>query len=331
MLIILSGCETINKKFLSRKIISTLNQFKVDQYKIDFTKNPFEVYNDANELMYKTHGGEVLSTKDMSENIVATVGSEPGVDTLASEETVQIIDTLYDTIFNKTVAENHFRNNFLDLLFDHGVTTEVQFHIGTPNLLVHYPSDYKDVLNNYNNRKFENFVVTGSFSKGFIDQARKDLGEENVLALNIIRHPSVCFLIHEKNAEHYSAYPDFSVEQDLKKLELSIVNAANLKRFADVVTIKFEDIIQAGKFTVNSAEIDLPAGYDSHNGLLTQWENNNVIPMGINTAEDVDQFNETFTHFDSTRPEPFPMMPDNIFEALGYTPLSYDEIVKSAG
>ena len=45
MLIIVCGSEGIHKKFLARKVIAAVNNFKVKNYSIDFNCYPFKVYD----------------------------------------------------------------------------------------------------------------------------------------------------------------------------------------------------------------------------------------------------------------------------------------------
>ena len=319
MLVILSGVETIHKKFFARKIIAALNKFNIDGYDIDFTKDPFEVGDKDGKLIYRPGSDTVEGVN----HLLVDLDNDGKLDEVGYN-TFVAINTFFEQVFLDGVRDNHFAFTFTDLPYDYGVSNELVFN--TPEGGYVHPHGYDDLLNNYKNRKTEYFVVTGSFSKGFIDSVKKDIGAENVLAVNITRNPSVCCLLHKKPEAYYIKNTTYTDEFDDNKLSVSIVNSANLKRFDDVVTLRFEDMINEGKFTLNGVEIDLPDGYDDYNGLITLWEQENIVPDELVGPDVIESFNARFLDLHKTDSEDS-RFPSNVFADLDYTPLTKDQII----
>jgi hypothetical protein len=354
MLIVLSGCETIHKKFFGRKIVGTLNKFYVDGHAVDFANDNFEVTDSTGALIHRASDGTVEGINDLIINQVDGSLNQEGHDTLMK------IVKLHEDLLLTGSRNNHFGSAFLNLWYDYGIFKTPEDYARNSAGFLH-PHTYADVLNNYRNRTYENFVITGIFSRYFIDSLKADLGADNVKVINIVRNPSVCFLLNEKSAEYYSVpHPtNFRTPvMDHKKLLWSIWNAHNLSRFDDVTTLKFEDIIKNGSFTVNGVSIGVPAGYDNHNKWLTVWEKDNIIKEKTVLPASVLEFNKFLTDFapykidheftdlypnvtsradfiqlinrirdTSLTADAMDTIPVDMFTALGYTPLAYNNIV----
>jgi hypothetical protein len=165
----------------------------------------------------------------------------------------------------------------------------------------------------------------------------------------------VCCLLNEKSADYYETpEKEITPEIDATKLRQSLANSAILAKSPDIITLKFEDIIRDGKFTVNGIEIKAPVGYDMFNEYLTRWEHENIVPLKIVSEETLNAFNTEMQHFasgksavlteeDATMTNAFraiPIslgeikiqfaknMPENLFDALGYDPLTIEEITE---
>lgn len=349
MLVILSGVETIHKKFFARKIIAALNRFVVDGYTVDFSIEPFTVTDPTGKVVYSPAIGDQPHTNELLIDV-----DNDGVIDPEGNATFEKILELNDSLFLTGGRNNHFSNFFIDIAHDFGITENVDYGSNTPKIPLLHPHSYADILANYENRLGDVHVITGIFSKGFIDSIRTDIGAENVTVINIIRNPSTCILLNRKDDAYY-ANPEKNrtPELDARKLVYSLANAAVLANFDDITTIRFEDIITDGKFTVNGVEVKVPAGYDNFNSILTQWEHNNLIPLEIISAETLEAISielqhyasghvsslteEIVTYINSLRATPATMseiksimstnMPENLFTALGYEPLTYDDIV----
>jgi hypothetical protein len=349
MLVILSGVETIHKKFFARKISAALNTFTVDGHMVDFSIEPFKVTDASGKVVYCMEHDDQPMTNELLVDL-----DNDGVFDPEGNATFEKITKLSDDLFLTGGRNNHFSNFFIDLAHDFGLTDTVDYGSNTPKIPLLHPHSYADVLANYENRLGDVHVITGIFSKSFIDSVRNDIGAENVTVINIVRNPSTCILLNRKDDEYY-ANPEKNrtPELDARKLVYSIANAAVLAQFDDITTIKFEDAIIAGKFIVNGIEVKVPTGYDNFNGLLTQWEHENLIPLEIVSAETLDTINLEMQHYASrqisslttdivtylnslrsnavTQTELETLMsenmPENLFTALGYEPLTYDDIV----
>jgi hypothetical protein len=350
MLVILSGVETIHKKFFARKILATLNTFTVDGYNVDFNVEPFKVTDANGKIVYCMAHGDQPATNELLIDL-----DNDGVMNPEGNATFEKILELNNKLFLDGGRDNHFYGVFINIAYDLGLRDTLTFLETTdPNIpALRHPHTYNDVLENYRNRLGTTHVITGIFSKGFIDRIKNDIGAENVIALNIIRNPSVCCLLHEKSADFYAnPEKDITPEIDAVKLEQSLANAAILAKSSDVITLKFENIIQDGKFTVNGVVVNAPDGYSLANECLTTWEKDNVVPLKIVSEETLNAFNTEFQHFaseksaglteeDATmtnafRAEPISLeeiktkfaknMPENLFDALGYAPLTIEEI-----
>jgi hypothetical protein len=349
MLVILNGVETIHKKFFARKILAALNTFEVDGYTVDFSIEPFKVTDASGKVVYCMAHDDQPATNELLIDL-----DNDGVFDPEGHATFEKITKLSDDLFLTGGRNNHFSNFFIDLAHDFGITDTVDYGSNTPKIPLLHPHSYADVLSNYENRLGTTHVITGIFSKGFIDSIRNDIGTENVTVLNIIRNPSTCILLNQKDDAYY-ANPEKNrtPELDARKLVYSIATAAVLIKFDDINTLRFEDIITAGKFTVNGVEVKVPTGYDNFNGLLTQWEHDNLIPLEIVSSETLDAINlelkqyassqsasiteDQLTYINSLRSTPATLseikatlsvnMPENLFTALGYESLTYDDIV----
>ena len=318
MLIILSGVETIHKKFFARQILAALNTYQVDGYTVTFKDQVPTVIDAEGNIWYKPVEGDQPAINKLLVDL-----DNDGVYDEAGNATFDKIQELNTRIFLDGVRDNHFSIMYNSLPYDFGVTDQLEFEIpeGFQN-----PHSYQDILNNYNNRESENFVISGSFGKGFIDKIRSDIGAENVTAVNIVRNPSVCKVLHEKSSEYYEKNITYTKEFDDAKLSVSIVNAVSLVRANDVITLRFEDILVNGNFTLLGKVISAPAGYTPYNQWLTQWEYDEHVLLGLCTPQELDEFNTMYQHLASTLGQD-PKFPENVFDMLNYEPLTYEEIV----
>lgn len=302
MLIVLSGVETVNKRFFAGKITEALNNFELDGYRIDFTKPAVEVYDSENNLVW--------AVGQPGENPLLT--DEDGFLKPAGVELANRIIALQETIFTDGLSSNHYSNIFADPTVDYGFLPAEEMLGRTSGY--NRQHSYDLLLESYNARTLDNFVITGSFSKLVVEQLRRDLGGENVLVLNMIRNPSTCFLLNEKAPEYYAEQADRTPTMDDYKLQKSILNAIILRGLEGVVTLKFEDIIVAGSFDVNGVNISVPAGYNNYNDILTQWEMDTIIPLAIVGNDRLNEVNAFYSDYsittDAEIPTEFPTDPE---------------------
>lgn len=298
MLIVLSGIETIHKKFFAREIIAALNTFEYEGYTVKFGGTNIKISKNG-KLLYQMADAEYPDGVN-----TLLINKEDGSSNEAGKAIVDAVYELYTQIFNEGVRNNHFHHVLSDPDYDFGLipTTDI-LDTDAPNKEYVHPHKYADLIQNYQNRTFENFVVTGVFSKAFIDKVKEDLGSENVLVLNILRNPSTAFLLNEKEPEYYTLkkpYLSRSPDMDFRKLETSLLNAVILKDVPGVINLKFEDILRDGKFTVMDTEVPIPPNYNPANEWVTWWEEENIVVKKIIGKDDVDAFNKRFGAFEPT-------------------------------
>ena len=319
MLIILSGAETIHRKFFAKRIMSAMNIFDVDGYTVKFVGETFIVTDPSGKVVYSPAIGDVPETNELLIDL-----NNDGIKDEFGFQIFEKVVALRGSVLLDGVRDNHFANIFVDFLYDFGLSDVIEYNI--PDAGYIQPHTYEDVLNNYRNRPCENFVISGSFSKVFIDNIRTDIGAENVKVINITRNPSVAFLTHWKPEAYFIKNTEFTEEFEENKLEHSISNTVSLSRFDDIMTIKFEDIIQNGYFMFEGFRIDVPDNYINYNGYMTVWEKEYIETYQLATAEELIQFNYKLSHsaslngFDSRVPEDF-------FEQLGYDQLTFEQVM----
>jgi hypothetical protein len=350
MLVILSGVETIHKKFLARKILAKLNTFIVDGYTVDFSFEPFRVTDANGKVVYSMAHGEQPMTNELLLDL-----DNDGVIDPEGTATFDKIVQMNDDLFLTGGKENHFTSVFVDIAHDLGLTDTIDYNIDVSDTVLLHPHSYNDVLENYKNRIGTTHVITGIFSKAFIDSIKLELGAENVTVINIIRNPSTCILLNPKDDEYYAnPNKERTRESDDNKLFRSIINATILSKVDYVTTIKFEDMLETGKFTVNNVDIGLPEGYTPFNNWLTTWENNNIIPLNLISETDLNKLNATLQNWatqtsvsvdesalntiNKLRAIPLQSVtemqvfilanfPENVFDILDYDLLDYEDIV----
>ena len=205
---------------------------------------------------------------------------------------------------------------------------------------------YNNVIRDYNLKTFDIVAITGTFSKIFIDKITEDLGEDNVLVINIIRNPSTAFLLTQQTDQYYEEHTYYNKEEDNQRLKNSLLAAAAIKDYKNVITVKFEDIIKDGKFYINGSEIPAPPGYEAFNSYVTKWENDNMLSLNIVDENSLNEFNNFITNFLTF--ERIKQYSDtrnlslsdeqinqiilsvgwtNLFEKLGYSPLTKTQVI----
>jgi len=308
MLIILNGPETIHRKWFGLQIAYALNTFVFDGYTVDFGKKPMEIFDPAGKLVY---GGP--------ESEHSILHDENGDPVPEKSEFFNSIVQQSLNIPNEITA--YYKNLYCNISYDAGASTVLK--IEDNHELSLYPHEYPDLIGGYtkSKEKYSNYVISGAFSKGWIDQIKSDLGAENVHVVNIVRNPSCVFLTHVtahgNTADRYN--------QMLKSLS----NSGHLSKFEDIQTLKFEDIIAVGSFEVNGVTVNVPPEHVMFNQWLTEWEYTHTINMTFSrNANELSDFNALYADRSPLIPPSAgaDMVQINGFEELGYTPLDYPTI-----
>jgi len=348
MLIILSGIESTNKRVLSKLITEKLNKIEIDGYSIDTSTTPWSAFDKNGTLVYGPQGEDFILSLIHNEDKLA---NEEGLSTLHKIEAFKF------SLQQEIERNCHYRHIFGRISGDFGLVPTRDISVVAQPM----PSetgetiivDYSLALERYNNRITDIQVISGIFSKMFIDKIKQDIGSENVKVLNVIRNPSVAFLMNQRDEEYYtrqrpsmkyianqtnedieqmnSALSNFTVEivdaeTEKRQLKRSLFNNCSLYRFDDITTIRFEELITAGKLTINDVEINLPQDiYKPYNDYITEWEFNNSIPQNLAGPGEINDINDQYQNITTELIDPNPI-PD-FFKFLDYTPLDYQTII----
>ena len=331
MLVVLSGVESIHKRLIARQIIAKKNTFVVDGYKLDFTKdNPFGIIGqDGTPVTIESFFPDGLAEADVD----------------ARKTTLQKMVELENSIIENGMLSHYF-GKFVSICYDLGIGA-----YGVPVIpwlpendpigdTYHYPTSYESVLQRYRESKLDYHVITGSFGKAFIDRIRNDIGAENVIVYNILRNPSVAFSLHTRIPNFTSNQVDMPEQWHMNKLYDSIYNSAILKQDPSIITVRFEDMISTKQFIVDGTNVGLYLDYDAATNWLTRYEAANILPNVPVTEEMVTEFNQSISPcYLVTLGNPIEDgvckadvsqgTPWNLFEKLGYEPLTLEQIRNS--
>lgn len=345
MLIVLTGAVPTYKRTLANAIKVALNTIEVDGYTVKYMHDYFEIHNSDGEVVYGKDTNALLVNEDGTES---TEGN-----TVFDNVQTKIRDT-----FKVNAWKNHFEEIFVDLDYDLGVNPNKNNYTDRVREDRLIPHSYNDIITNYNNRPTDTHVITGIFANWILEDLRSDLGAENIHVINLQRNPSAAYWGFLKDSAQWDA-ADFSESVDAVidqtstdtdegyyehwiKGQLMSIKTAELDW---VENIKFEDIITNG-LTVNGTSITLPEGFASYNGFITQYEYDFIRDKNGVTAGDITALNSKINPFDFQANFPTDLtldenaflndiadinsyFPTNVFDSLGYTALSYDQIITS--
>jgi len=291
--------------------LNNFDQYVIDGYVCDLVSPDFTIKNPSGEIVYSTNPA------NMTNRLLIDLDNDG------------IKDEAGNAIFDKIIA---FKETILDINANahyHGEFAETSQDFGS---LVDEPNigNYQEFKDFYLNRPFEHIVFSGVFSKAFIDTVRSEFGIDQVKVLNVVRNPSVAYLLDDsykieeiENAVHPTKGSLHGVGN---RLFTSFLCSMKLTELEYVTTIKFEDILVNGGFDFEGVYITT-SEHGNDNGILTQYEREIVIPViekSSVTLDNLEFFNDVFSNFNEVATN----FPNSFFEALGYTPLSYDDIIE---
>ena len=307
MLIVLSCAEGVGKKQLAKAIINQLNSFEHDGYTIDYNhafNGDLESIK-INDKLFTDLGG-VLDEDDEYKDILEYAKQE------------------YQPLFLDKVTSWHTFNAHVDIDHHFGLTPIHKAFNETDML------HSVDVIDMYNKRPFDNLVVSGVFSKYYLDYIKANIGDD-VVFYNITRNPSVSYLMDYKEEEFYNSgtKPDLNSAVNKQKFAETLLATAKLIEVDYVNTIKFEDIIANG-LTIEGTNIDLWPGYEAYNDYITKYEKDN------HKEQDLTEANNKLINFDPLWWDPemdafineMKTLVPNVFDMYpDYEPLDYVDIV----
>lgn len=359
MLIILNGPQTTSKAAIGRELMAAFNTFEIGGYKIDLSQEQVNIYNSA--------GKHVYSSVDVNgEPLLELVHNEDGSLNQAGDDILTQAFELQQAI-NAELKDNHYYNIFNDDQYDWGLTAIINAPMNgeDPGYEYKWPHTYDDILSNYNNRKHDTQVISGSFSKHFVTSIMEDLGEENVKVLNIIRNPSAVYVANERSLEERKMTPAGPLDKGRHRriLVRSITSSILVGTIPSATTIRYEDILAKSTFKFLGKDVQCPVITNEHNGIITAQEKATVEKRDAVNDTAVNDFNQRYQNFNMERAEEdtngqlvfidfldflskkpanelaqhqidaekakerLAKIPKNLFAALGYTPLAYSEIV----
>lgn len=305
MLVFVTGSVGTFKSGIAYEISRVLNQY--DRYPIgNYTANintlPIEVYDSANNIVYRP----------------ATPSNPVSIETLlyASDGGYGLVRAI-DAVESKTDPKlTYYSDKYNNLGPDLGL------------LPLESEGKYEDFIKDYQNSIFPNFVVSGTFSKNFIERVAEDVGVDNVLVINISRNPSIAYMIDETpqaSAEWFAK--DDMVGQVFIE---SILNNIVIQQLESVSTInlRYEDIIKNQQIVVLEHTIELPQ-LVKYNDFLTQYEVDTLASAARFSAklDRLAKVNAALTALDQFTSTS--QLPSNVFDVLGYTPLLSNEVLSS--
>ena len=335
MVILLTGMQTINKKVLSRIILSALNKFEYKGYTANFIRGDFTIYDSKGIAVYRP-------ASDTDEGIDVLLANEEGM------EVMQYFSKMDKDIFEDSIKHNHYLHMFNSLDMDWGIG-DTPMYIRETSLKIRHPHSFDDCVNNIKNSPLETKVITGTFGSYFINHLKSVLDEE-VLVVNLIRNPSVAWLMHKKPESKWQTEinPDLTEAGDYERFFGAALNSIELIKNPAVKTVRFEDVMHTGILPISDTiSVDLREDYQLSNGWLNKFEVEQAVlmsdeefaefnPTALNytfedfyhPSEDIDEaeaFKMPLEEFRSKVAENFPK---NLFELLGYEPLTKEEILK---
>lgn len=350
MLIVLSVSSSIPTQLLARGLRQHFMPDVAidDNYSVRFSADTYEILDKAGEIVHRPGMISLLENQ---------------ADQLSDQEAnlvVMAAEKLYNDTILDTFIETRYGDAFSDPMRDFGIITDPSLY--RPNTLGSKRYTLQDIVDGYNDHPRPVHVITDSFGKYAIDFLREQLGESNVFVLNVMRNPSAGLLTiktHNDNAAAASPSVEHTTFQSkFNILVRSLHNNIVLMSDPMTTTVKYEDILKDGKVTVAGAEVDLSVILKNHNGLLSAEEHQQAVNGVLNVTNDelahinnyLLNYNQLFVeeiiarrstpdqllqHINSIQQTQltletfFQTVPANTFEALGYSPLTREEIMAS--
>ncbi len=296
MLIIVTGSDGIGKRQIARDISTSLNNnFEFNGFEIKYTHSI-----DGNVRFSLLKNGVDINTLEKTDDgLPVDLITEESVDEY--REAIAAADDNYDNVLGNATTVQHIWDSHCDPDFDYNIVASHKA-IDAPNTMLHST----DVVEMYNNKIDEHVIVSGLFSKYYIDFIISELGATNVKVINIIRHPSVSYLLDFKAPEFYESdtKPDLTPAENKQKFMESILVAASLQDVDYIETIKFEDMLVNG-LTVLGIKITQGEGYNNYNGLLSVYEQAN------HEVQDLTEFNREMATYNPLFWDPDLSVDDN--------------------
>lgn len=319
MLIVVSGVQSINVREISDQVFLGINTFQIDGYSVNFRERTFKITDSTGTTVYATD-----------------VFGEPVTTLLETEEGRNVFNKATELMSSLFSERNnlHFSTKFAE-----------DFFVGnggksTSDVDEQWPDLHNSVITAYTNKSYEHMVISGGFSKHTINRFRSSLGNSEVKVINIIRNPSSSYIYNLRSPGFYKTV-DHTIEQQNrdKKLRISILNSYLLSNEQDIETKKFEDLIDRESVRLFGKNVPLGRNFRKYNKYSTQAELLMIQPFSEALGQDLDTFNNFMKDFKTSALQTTEeqdqtildtasnILPNNMFSALGYEPLTYNQII----
>jgi len=332
MLVVLNSSIATKRQYIAQRIgyaINNLDNYPVGdffvRYQIDESNNSsFEIFNSDNEKVY----GAGVSPSPLLTNEDGSANTD-GIEIFNQANSLDL-----------TRLYHHFYDDFADWTFyDYGLK-EDGFDFTT-----------QDILDVYNARNIDNFVVVGAFAKVIIEELKSALGDD-LHVINFVRNPSTMYLFNTDYESRGHELDDIIPYCGLNNQDLiacrylnteicsAIFSSIAVGSLEYVQQVKFEDVLANEQFNIGDATVTLEI-FNAYNAYVDQYEIDNVIPYmqtdGQLTAkqEDLPLFNSIVSDMNTnitheTNNQFKDEIDTNYFNTLGYTPLDYSTIISNA-
>lgn len=295
MLVIVTGIHNHpNKRMIARQLYVVLNgfdKFSYQGYTFDYTSYQFYTITDSNgQLAYQAHTTNAINFAGR-QGTTSTVEVNIEVGNYAEQLLAEI---------EQTISDNDY------------FTPDVE-------------SDQKvqTLINNYNNSKEQFVVVHGNFGTAVIDSIKSSIGNDNVMILNVLRHPVISWLLDDSHNRR-SVEPLNGIEIS-SAIFRSCINANVLLKDSAVTSVKFEDILNNKSFEFNGKTIQCP-DIDPLNNYLLKEEGKFLETLTEKDITDYGTLSQMCSNLTSYGPIEDPNFPNDIYTTFNYTPVDYTTI-----
>lgn len=300
MVVVINGPESITKTFIARNVTNVLNKldrYQMDTVVVDYTSIPFVARDAAGNIIHKQ--GDV----DVEGVTVLQAGN-------ASDEAVKKRIEDFNDMLLELNRTGSLADSFANYARDYKIGSDKDKDDGA------FENSYDDVIEWYNARQLAHVVIYGSFCKTFTDALMKDLGNNEVVVVNLTRNPSVVFQLYGVE-DPLQTTPD--------RMFSSIVNTITQKHNPKAVTVQYENYLRDGFFKFNSITIPLPTELSSYNNIIENAELDLLLLEENKKVAEVVEFNTNSKSL--SKLFGVSQLSSDIFADLGYAPLTYEETV----
>jgi hypothetical protein len=332
MLVLVSGVIATGKSLIARKIIDSEYSFVIEDYSLDLSR-------------YGLPG----AIKDAEGNLT-TIGEliASGVFEDGTDEVANLYALEYD--FQQYELRTRLKHQYMSASADainsraETIPSYADYTITVPwkDLDNNYTStnavSIEEIVSDYNASSIRPYVINGVFGQEFINTIKEEVGSENVVVYNIIRHPSVVYALTSSERADADIGP-----HEEERLYNSLLQSVILKNDPNVITVKFEDMVANQEFMYRGNNVGVYSGWNDDNGLITTFERNRIISSITVDATDVSNFNTKIqtlnlsdlehgvTETDTNNSEGVTAEAGtwDIFTELGYEPKTLAEITAS--